>query len=634
MWYILKKPIPKPPLPSLEHTLKRYQEYASVVARNDPDKLLYTKKAISEFLQYGTSIQKKLEKIANEEDNWINQFWLPEMYLKVRLPLPLNSSPAYIFPQQNFNDINEQISYASWLICGFCNYKDLIDRKLITREISTGRHKVFMCMEQYDRILRCYREPSSPIDIQHYKPNEINAENSDWDEHILAMCNNKTFIVLTRLSGTLLSQAQIAKQLEKVVEMSKIQNDTNLIPIAGGSVGDRDDAAKFWNIMNEVEQNQESLKWIRSASFGICIDIHNKTKWSRNYERNLAHRGMHMLHGFGSKGMGLNRWYDITVQIVVSSNGTNGLCIEHSVAEGIVIINMAEYALQFVKRNSGLKLSDDTVHDITPMQLHLANDLNLQVLIFNGFGKEFIKSCNISPDGFVQLTMQLAYYRQYGHLVSTYESASIRRFRSGRVDNIRAATPEALRWVQAMLDESKTRVLLSILASSFISFKIIHLEAKTELEVLFSSDILVSMLQEEKWELFTQAVKKQAEVTLENITGYGIDNHLCALQLLATDDVKQGLLPKMPKIFLDPIWTETMRFPLSTSQVTTSTSIKDTYLCYGPVVKDGYGCSYNIQPNSIIFAPSSFKSCPVTNAGKFKQSLVDSLNEIQAMITH
>lgn len=42
----------------------------------------------------------------------------------------------------------------------------------------------------------------------------------------------------------------------------------------------------------------------------------------------------------------------------------------------------------------------------------------------------------------------------YNKLVSTYESASTRRFHFGRVDNIRANTPEALEWATAMVDES------------------------------------------------------------------------------------------------------------------------------------------------------------------------------------
>ena len=49
-------------------------------------------------------------------------------------------------------------------------------------------------------------------------------------------------------------------------------------------------------------------------------------------------------------------------------------------------------------------------------------------------------------------------YRVHNKLVSTYESASIRRFRKGRVDNIRACSLEALEWVKAMVGETKSTV--------------------------------------------------------------------------------------------------------------------------------------------------------------------------------
>lgn len=80
----------------------------------------------------------------------------------------------------------------------------------------------------------------------------------------------------------------------------------------------------------------------------------------------------------------------------------------------------------------------------------LSDALELNILYFDEYGKEFIKSKNISPDGFCQLIMQLAHYTAHSKLVSTYESASIRRFKYGRVDNIRAATPEVLKWVKSM----------------------------------------------------------------------------------------------------------------------------------------------------------------------------------------
>jgi choline O-acetyltransferase len=83
----------------------------------------------------------------------------------------------------------------------------------------------------------------------------------------------------------------------------------------------------------------------------------------------------------------------------------------------------------------------------------LISDLDLYVLYFNEYGKNFIKQQKMSPDAYIQLALQLTYYKVHRKLVSTYESASIRQFRFGRVDNIRAATLESLAWAKAMCDE-------------------------------------------------------------------------------------------------------------------------------------------------------------------------------------
>jgi len=49
----------------------------------------------------------------------------------------------------------------------------------------------------------------------------------------------------------------------------------------------------------------------------------------------------------------------------------------------------------------------------------------------------------------------ISYWRLHGKLVSTYESASTRRYRLGRVDNIRAASSETLSWSKAMVSDRK-----------------------------------------------------------------------------------------------------------------------------------------------------------------------------------
>ena len=43
-----------------------------------------------------------------------------------------------------------------------------------------------------------------------------------------------------------------------------------------------------------------------------------------------------------------------------------------------------------------------------------------------GYGKAVPKRCRLSPDGWIQIAMQLAFYRMYKKFVLTYESATTR----------------------------------------------------------------------------------------------------------------------------------------------------------------------------------------------------------------
>lgn len=62
----------------------------------------------------------------------------------------------------------------------------------------------------------------------------------------------------------------------------------------------------------------------------------------------------------------------------------------------------------------------------------------------------FLSAVLASRDCDASRPSSLVFRRLHGTLVPTYESASIRRFRDGRVDNIRSATPEALCFVKAV----------------------------------------------------------------------------------------------------------------------------------------------------------------------------------------
>ncbi|KAI0235637.1 Choline O-acetyltransferase [Lamellibrachia satsuma] len=150
--------------------------------------------------------------------------------------------------------------------------------------------------------------------------------------------------------------------------------------------------------------------------------------------------------------------------------------------------------------------------------------MDLHILRFSDYGKEFPKHQNMSPDAFIQLALQLSYYKVHRRLVSTYESASIRRFRLGRVDNIRACTMEALEWARAMTGETITT-------------------------------------DENKMELLRDAMKRQTDILVQTILGHGIDNHLLGLKQIAEE-----LERDCPAVFKDESYGVANQFTMSTSQ--------------------------------------------------------------------
>ena len=66
----------------------------------------------------------------------------------------------------------------------------------------------------------------------------------------------------------------------------------------------------------------------------------------------------------------------------------------------------------------------------------------------------------LSPDAYIQMALQLAWYRTHGTFTATYETALTRLFEHGRTETIRALTAESRQFVLSMCDPN-TSVRLS-----------------------------------------------------------------------------------------------------------------------------------------------------------------------------
>lgn len=118
-------------------------------------------------------------------------------------------------------------------------------------------------------------------------------------------------------------------------------------------------------------------------------------------------------------------------QIIIANDGAWGLCYEHSTSEGLTVVFLLEKIMNKID-NAGP--SDESVpqHHLPPperlewnivpeisQRLFLAAksvdkriaDLDFFVYRYRGYGKTFIKTCKVSPDVYIQLALQLAYFK-------------------------------------------------------------------------------------------------------------------------------------------------------------------------------------------------------------------------------
>ena len=176
--------------------------------------------------------------------------------------------------------------------------------------------------------------------------------------------------------------------------------------------------------------------------------------------------------------------YSRVLIVIVWDNGRSAFIGEHSCMDGTPTLRLNEFILGSLAAK-GIDLGSPSPSSLLtpPAEIVLtANDAvladvkeaeknfdklvgahDLHVLHYDAYGKNLIKQFKTSPDAWVQLVKQLAFYKFKGRPGVTYESAQTRKFQRGRTEVIRAASEQSKAWVEAMVDPNATvRDLLDI----------------------------------------------------------------------------------------------------------------------------------------------------------------------------
>ncbi len=101
----------------------------------------------------------------------------------------------------------------------------------------------------------------------------------------------------------------------------------------------------------------------------------------------------------------------------------------------------------------------------------LCNDVDLHIYAHDSFGKGFSKLCKTSPDAFVQLALQLAYYNDIGKHHLTYEASMTRLFREGRTETVRSCSIESCAWADSMKNSNSSVIRLYFELYNFFNIR-------------------------------------------------------------------------------------------------------------------------------------------------------------------
>lgn len=503
-----------------------------------------------------------------------------------------------------------------------------------------------LCMYQYSRMFGTARLPTDNGCVISQDPKA---------KHVVVLCRGQFywFDVLDDNNDLIMTEKDISLNLQTIIADAE---QTPIQDAAKGALGVLStENRKVWSGLREImtkdegSNNAECLEIVDNALFALCLDDTEPP--------NTAELCANMLCGTSEVVRGVqvgtctNRWYD-KLQIIVCKNGSAGINFEHTGVDGHTVLRFAsdvytDTILRFAKTINGQaptlwataspdpskrdpssfgnvstsprKLEWDMVPELSIAlrfaESHLADLLQqheFQVLDFQGYGKNFITSMGFSPDAFMQMAIQAAYYGLYGRIENTYEPAMTKVFLHGRTEAIRTVTQECVNFVKTFWGENPP---------------------------------------EHKVEALRKATAKHTALTKECSLGQGHDRHLYALyclwqrsfddQVSARDSVdtssngcsspvesNSGIdSPKLststsddglsssspalrplrsfvhtPAIFQDPGWDKINNTILSSSNCGNPCL---RHFGFGPTSGDGFGIGYIIKDDTISICASS-----------------------------
>lgn len=568
-----------------------------------------------------------------------------DSYLNFDNPVVLNLNPFFLLEDDPTPARANQVTRAASLVVSALSFVRAIRKEELPPDKVRGRP---LCMYQYSRLFGTARVPT---------PNGCHIAQNHQAKHIVVLCKGQFywFDMLDDASDLIMTEKDLALNLQVIVDDAE---ETPIQEAAKGALGVLStEKRKIWAGMRDLltrdpdSNNAECLSIVDSALFILCVD-YTEPQTEAELCGNMLCGTSEVVRGV-QIGTCTNRWYD-KLQIIVCKNGSAGINFEHTGVDGHTVLRMAsdvytDTILRFAKSINGqapslwastspdpVKRDPDSFGNVstTPRKLEwemypelstalrfaetrladLIQQNEFQTLEFTAYGKNFITAMGFSPDAYIQMAFQAAYYGLYGRVENTYEPAMTKFFFHGRTEAIRSTTVESTSFVQSFWAEQDAEIKIAALRKATVK----HTALTKDCAKALGQDRHLYAL----YCVWQRAVDEDG-AEAASITEMSSEGYSSPADVGPHEDVDSGagsahrdptvsndrptlkdvpLQHRIPAIFADPGWEKINTTILSTSNCG-NPSLRQ--FGFGPTSGDGFGIGYIIKDGSISICASS-----------------------------
>lgn len=497
-----------------------------------------------------------------------------------------------------------QVRRAAWLVSRFAGLRTMVQKEEVPPEASRLGP---MCMNQYRMLFNISRIPLPNCDAFSAQDNDARHVTVHIADFVYSV---DVFEKVPKGEiANPLPVGEIESLLQAAVADAKSRVEKGEKPAQVGilTADDRDTwVVNRERVLLHSPKNRASMDMIDRSLIGLSLDTYTlPTLPARDDPLRMAQVDAQMHNAQGGLNGGENRWFDKCLTVVVETNGRAAIMGEHSPVDALIPSYVVDYALnepvddskftggKAAKLGEGFQREDfeispeiaDEIEACRARNQAILDDSDCQTLWWAEYGTDWIKkNGKVAPDAFVQQVLQLAWFRDQGYPVATYETASTRFMKHGRTDVIRSLSPESRAFVKLMQDKNAS--------------------------------------QKQRYDALVAATKEHSKLTMDSSFGKGYDRHMMGLKV----QLRPG---EAHPLFDDELYSSSQAWKLSTSGL--SSGIQFHATGFGAPFADGYGINYMAGPNLIKFGLESKVSCDTSSTTRFKHEIVQAFRDMREL---